>query len=168
MTIKCALIALAILATAQELTDVEVSDRFAEHIERIEGFRAKAYRDTGGVLTIGYGHKVLPSETYLRTVVITREEGERLLRKDVKKAVEAVNDNVRVLLKQEQFDALVSFVFNVGETAFRRSTLLRKLNDNHCCAVPDEMRRWVRDDGWVVQGLVNRRNAEIAVYTGEG
>lgn len=143
-----------------------VSSKFTEHIESLEGFKAQAYRDTGGVLTIGYGHVVKPSEKHLYTAVITRDEAAALLRKDTKIAEQAVNDNVRVPLSQNQFDALVSFVFNVGERQFRQSTLLKKLNDGHCCAVPDEMRKWTRDNGRVVMGLVKRREAEIALYTG--
>ena len=154
------------LASVQEVTNVQVSNKFIEHIEDIEGFRAQAYRDTGGVLTIGYGHVILPSEGHLKTAVLTRKEAQALLEKDTRNAIKIINSYVTVLLKQEQFDALVSFVFNVGESAFKKSTLLKRLNQGHCCAVPDELRRWVYDNGRRVVGLALRREKEIKLYTG--
>lgn len=166
--ILCVFTIFLALIPSQRLANVDVSKQFPDHIERIEGFRAQAYRDTGGVLTIGFGHVVKPSEAWLQTVTLTREQATDILRKDTKSAAEAVNGNVKVLLRQEQFDALVSFVFNVGETQFRQSTLLRKLNAGHCCAVPDELRRWTKDNGRVYQGLIRRRDAEIALYRGDG
>lgn len=149
-------------------SSMQVSASFQRHIELLEGFRAKAYRDAGGLLTIGYGHLVKPSEGHLKTATLSREQALELLRKDIRWAEETVARYVTVPLKQEQYDALVSFVFNIGPTQFRRSTLLRRLNAGQCCAVPDELRRWTRAGGRVVQGLVNRRNAEVALYTGAG
>lgn len=146
---------------------MEVSDAFPQHIETIEGFRPRAYKDVAGTVTIGYGHVVKPGEAYLAVSTITRDTAAQILREDTKHAVAVVNDAVKVPLRQEQFDALVSFVFNVGEGAFRSSTLLRKLNAGHCCAVPDEMRRWVRAGGVVRAGLIARRKAEIALYVGD-
>lgn len=157
---------MVLLLTTSELSDVNVSSKFSEHIEKLEGFKAQAYRDTGGVLTIGFGHAIKPSEVHLRTAVITRDEAVALLHEDTKAAERAVNEHVTIPLSQGQFDALVSFVFNVGERQFRQSTLLRVLNKGRCCAVPDELRRWTRDNGRVVMGLVRRREAEIALYTG--
>lgn len=156
----------AILVSVHEVSDVKVSDTFAKHIERVEGFSPTAYRDVAGILTIGFGHVILPSEAHLKTATLTREEATELLRKDTKNAELAVNAYVKPLLRQEQFDALVSFTFNVGTGAFRKSTLLKKLNAGHCCAVPDEMRKWKKSGGKVVQGLVNRREIEVALYTG--
>jgi len=158
--------ALLLLLAATKVDDVTVSDRFVQHIEQLEGYSPKLYRDTGGVLTIGYGHVPEPGERF-EGRTLTREEALTLLHHDVAEAEEAVNKHVKVLLKQEQFDALVSFVFNVGESAFANSTLLRKLNAGHCCAVPDQLRRWTRDGGRVVAGLVARRGAEISLFTGD-
>lgn len=145
---------------------MRVSEAFFPHIEEIEGFRAQAYRDVAGILTIGFGHVILPSETHLKTAIITREEGVAILKKDIRDAEDAVNTYVKVPLKQPQYDALVSFVFNVGAGQFKQSTLLARLNEGHCCAVPDELRRWRRAGGRVVSGLVARREKEIALYTG--
>ncbi len=140
---------------------MQVSERFARHIEQLEGFRAQAYRDINGHLTIGFGHLVKPGESF---AIITREEGLSLLHADIADAERAVHALVFVPLKQEQYDALVSFVFNIGWSQFANSTLLRKLNAGHCCAVPDEMRRWTNGGK---AGLIARRKAEIALYVGE-
>jgi len=68
-------------------------------------------------------------------------------------------------LNRNQFTALVSFVFNVGVTAFRESTLLRVLNFGRYTEVPSQLKRWIYDNGVVVNGLINRRNAEIELWT---
>lgn len=146
---------------------MRVSARFLALIERLEGFKAKAYRDLAGVLTIGFGHAVLPEELDLQKHVITREEATAILLKDVSLAEIAVNRFVTYPLTQRQFDALVSFVFNIGVGAFEESTLLRKINDGQCCAVPVEMRRWNKVKGIVTAGLVARRNAEIDIWIGD-
>ena len=71
---------------------------------------------------------------------------------------------VKVPLNQNQFDALVSFVFNVGNNAFRDSTLVKVLNAGHFDQVPTQLRRWIRDNGKIVKGLINRREKEIALW----
>lgn len=166
--VLCGLVvAVAVAGSVSKKADhVQISNRFIGLIEQFEGFRAQCYQDTGGVWTIGYGH-ACPAGDPLRAATLTREQAEALLRQDVQHAVEAVNMNVTVLLKQEQFDALVDFAFNVGVNAFKNSTLLRKLNAGHCCAVPDQLRKWNRDNGQVIAGLIARRNAEIALYVGD-
>lgn len=144
-----------------------VSPRFSDHIKSIEGFRDMPYRDTGGRLTIGYGHVIKHSEGWLKEGVISQAVALQLLHQDAKGAENAVNAYVKVPLNQDQFDALVSFVFNVGNEAFRTSTLLRKLNAGRCCAVPDELRRWKYDGKHIVAGLAARREKEIALYVGD-
>ena len=81
-------------------------------------------------------------------------------------ATNAINHNVKVPLSQNQFDALVSFVFNIGQSAFIESTLLRVLNEGDYKAVPQQLRRWIYDNGSVVQGLINRRQKEIDFWNG--
>jgi len=78
-----------------------------------------------------------------------------------------VNSGVKVALNQNQFDSLVSFTFNTGIQAFADSTLLKMLNQGNYDAVPDQLRRWVRAGGNVVQGLVNRRENEIKLWLGQ-
>lgn len=139
-----------------------VSPIFFQHLEMVEGYRAKAYHDTAGHMTIGIGHLIKDTEPELKTMCLSREAALALAKEDISVAEAAVNAYVKVPLKQEQFDALVSFVYNIGIGAFSKSTLLRKLNAGHCCAVPDEMRKWTKQ-----RELRGRRQAEILLYTGD-
>ena len=125
-------------------------------IQHWEGTLLTAYRDSGGVWTIGTGHT---GPEVRRGLTITAEQARQLLVADVAEAESAVAA-VRVPLSQAQFDALVSFAFNVGNDAFGGSTLLRKLNAGDYAAVPAQLNRWVYDNGKVVRGLVDRRKAE--------
>jgi lysozyme len=90
-----------------------------------------------------------------------------LLSQDVQPAENAVNAGVKVALNQNQFDALVSFTFNVGVGAFSGSTLLKVLNQGDYDGVPAQLSRWNKAGGKVVQGLVNRRDNEIKLWNGE-
>ena len=96
---------------------------------------------------------------------ISRERAAQLLRSDAAVAVAAVRDNVAVALTQAQFDALVSFTFNVGAGVFRRSTLLERLNAGHHEAIPAQLRRWVTASGRTLPGLVARHEAEARLFT---
>lgn len=130
-------------------------------IKRWEGLRLEAYMPTpNDVPTIGYGH----THTAKMGMVITEAEAERLLRVDLKWAREAVNNYVTVPLTQPQYDALVSFVFNVGATAFRKSTMLRKLNASDFVGAANEFPRWNKQKGKVLRGLTNRRLYEKAKF----
>lgn len=141
---------------------MDVSDRFFWLIEQFEGFSATRYRDTRGLLTIGFGHLIKPGEDHSTPPIITRTQAETMLRADVREAVAAVNRLVKVPLRQSQFDALVSFVFNIGQGAFERSTLLADLNVGGAEAlVEHEWRRWTAGG---VPGLVRRREAELALW----
>ena len=139
-------------------------------IADFEGFSPRLYNDPGGHCTIGYGHLVHRGrcngnepEDFKRG--ITREQGLDLLRRDTKVAERAVNQQVQVVLTQYQFDALVSFVFNVGAGAFGGSTLLRRLNQGDYNAVPAELMRWVNSGGTPLPGLVRRRRAEGVLFS---
>ena len=129
-------------------------------IKKFEGCRLEAYYCSGGVLTIGYGHTggVKESDT------ITQEEAEKLLRADVFKFEEYVEDNVMVELDQSQFDALVAWTFNLGPGNLRESTMLKKLNDADYASVPSEMKRWNKAGGKTLDGLIRRRNAEALLF----
>jgi lysozyme len=94
-------------------------------IKESEGFSATAYKCPAGIWTIGYGHVILPHESFTE---ITEQQGEYLLIKDVRIAEDCINSNALVVLAQNQFDALVSLVFNIGCAAFKASTLLKILN----------------------------------------
>lgn len=152
------------IVTTQTLSDIGL-----QLIQGFEGFhraldggeRAQAYRDAVGVLTIGWGHtRTVKSDD----MTITRAQAEDLLRSDVSSAEAAVNKAVKVSLNQNQFDALVSFVFNLGEGNFRKSTLLKKLNNGNYAEVPSELLRWVNAGGKPLPGLVRRRKAEATLF----
>ena len=104
------------------------------------GFASEVYQCSSGENTIGYGHVVLPNENF---TTITEEEAEELLRKDIAIAEDAINRYVKVPLTQNRFDALVSFVFNVGVKAFKSSTLLKKLNQGLYDEIDEELAKWV-------------------------
>jgi lysozyme len=152
-----------------------VSDEGLRHLMRTEGFRNKAYKDVAGYPTIGVGHLLTSQEKRTGTIMIngkavsyknglTDEQVKDLLAQDVKKYEKVVIDSVKVPLTQGQFDALVSFSYNVGPNAFKKSNLLRVLNQGKYNQVPNEMRKWVKAGGRVVKGLKNRREAEIALW----
>lgn len=120
------------------------------------------YLDAVGKPTIGYGHVVRPGESFLRGLSL--EGAEDLLAADVAWAEECVADRVTVPLTDNQFAALVCLAFNIGPQAFADSTLVKTLNGGGYPAVPYEMSRWNKGGGRVIAGLVNRRNAEIALW----
>ena len=121
-----------------------------------------AYKDTGGVWTIGWGH----TKGVKEGMICTKMQAEKWLREDLAAAEACVDGSVRVPLGDNQFAALCLFAFNVGITAFRDSTLLKLLNGGNYAAVPSQLLLWVHDNGKVVQGLVNRRKAEIQLWHG--
>ena len=127
------------------------------------------YYDQAGIPTIGWGHAIFsPSELHLFKNGITEEKANELFWSDVYPFVQIINKKVEVPLSQNMFDALVSFVFNVGINAFRKSTLLRELNKGNYLAVEGELKRWnkVTIDGEKVvsDGLANRREEEINYF----
>lgn len=131
-------------------------------IAKHEGFRNKRYNDVAGKQTIGYGHLIRSGENYAE---ITREDAERLLREDVAIAENSVRNNVKTNLTQCQFDALISFVYNVGSRNFRESTLLRRINAGDTNA-SKEFDKWVYAGGRKVHGLANRRANERRMFEG--
>jgi lysozyme len=126
-----------------------------------EGLRLEAYQDSSGIWTIGYGHTVgvRPGEC------ISRERAEQLLEADLTQAERAVAALVRVPLTDNQFSALVGFVFNEGAGAFAKSTLLRKLNEGGYALAPACLKSWIFDNGRMLPGLVKRRAAEAALWS---
>lgn len=147
---------------------MQTSQSGKDLIRDVEGCRLRVYRCSAGKLTIGIGHMLTQEELVGGKYDggITLAEAYEILGRDLATAEGAVNKYVTVPLTQCEFDALVSFTFNVGAGAFRKSTLLRKLNAGDCVAVPDEMRKWVRVAGQRSQGLANRREKEIVRWKG--
>lgn len=131
-------------------------------IRKAEGDRLTAYYCPAGVLTIGVGHTgpdVKPGMT------ITQAQSDALLSADLAKFEAAVSRNVKVPLTQNQFDALVSFTYNLGEGALRSSTLLRMLNAGDYTGAAAQFARWDKAGGKVLAGLTKRRAAEAALFS---
>lgn len=140
---------------------MDIDDDGKKFVEDNEGLRLKAYQDGGGVWTIGYGH----TGTEVKAgKVVTVKEAIRLLESDLVSAVLTVNRLVKVGLSQNQFDALVDFVFNVGKEQFASSTLLKKLNLGDYTGAAAEFEKWKFDNGKVVSGLLARRQKERAMF----
>ncbi len=143
----------------------KISNNGLKFIADHEGMILYLYNDPANHATIGIGHLVHygpinGSEPEEFKVGITKQRAMEILRGDVIQAEQTVNKLVKVPLNQNQFDALVSFVFNIGETQFASSTLLAKLNNQDYNAVPTELNRWVYADGKKLPGLINRRRDE--------
>ena len=141
-----------------------ISDDGLDLIKHFEGCELTSYICPSGIYTIGYGHTgdVLPGQ------VITQQEADNLLRKDVQKFETGVNNYTNVVLNQSQFDALVSFSYNVGLGAYRDSTLLRLLNGGDYEGAAGQFSRWVNGSNGPLPGLVRRRDAEEQLYRKDG
>jgi lysozyme len=139
--------------------------------KKSEAFRAEVYDDPVGFCTVGYGHlikKVRCDGTEPREYLPSVSEAfaTQVLQDDLKIAEFPVLTEVSrdIVLSQEQYDALVDFVFNVGATNFRQSTLLKVINAEEFHRVPEQLRRWVNAGGKKLRGLVTRREREIALF----
>lgn len=147
---------------------MQVSDAGIELIKSFEGFRANAYPDPksgGDPWTVGYGTTKFPSGRPVKKGdYVTPAQAEMYLREDVKKFASSVDALVTVPLKQCQYDAIVSFVYNLGATNFRKSILLKKLNARDYKGAADEFLRWVSPGSSVEAGLRRRRTAERDLF----
>lgn len=143
---------------------MQISYNGIQFLKQWEGFKADAYKDTGGVWTIGYGTIRWNGRPVEQGMKMSEKEAELALQADLAWAQTAVNKLVKYPLTQNMFDALVSFVYNVGESAFSRSTLLRLLNQGQVADAAKQFERWKFDNGKVIQGLLNRREAERALF----
>ena len=144
-------------------------------IREVEGLSLKVYLDSGGVPTIGVGHALTKSErmsgkiyAHAETIAyrngITKAQAHTIFDQDLRLTEVSVKIGVAVPMTQNQYDALVSFCFNVGGKAFLNSTLLKKINARSVTEIPVQWRRWKYDNGVVVQGLINRREKELAMW----
>lgn len=134
-------------------------------IKQQEGFKPYVYADSAGLDTIGYGHKLTAFENYL---TISDAEATKLLAKDVAEAENGVNNLVSVLLSQGQFDALVSFVYNVGVGAFKRSTMRKLINAGNYQGAIGQFTLWskatVNGQKVTVAGIFRRRQREAQLF----
>lgn len=131
-------------------------------IMKFEGCRLTAYKCPSGVWTIGYGH----TKGVKKGMKITKSKAVSYLKQDLLVYENAVNKYVKVPLKQNQFDALVSFTFNCGVGALRTSTLLKKLNKKDYVGASNEFLRWNKSNGKVLNGLTRRRKEEKKLFLG--
>ena len=141
--------------------DMKTSEVGVELIKEFEGCKQVAYQDSVGVWTIGYGHT---KDVYEGQLAI-KKTIERWLQEDLEEFESYVSKLVKVELNQNQFDALVAWTYNLGPTNLKESTMLRKLNYGDYASVPDEMRRWNKAGGEVLNGLVRRRDAEANLFS---
>lgn len=138
-----------------------IAESTLDFITKEEGFKNKAYKDSKGLLTIGVGHLIKADEQHLINAVLTDEQVKELLKSDLKWCSEAVESSVKVPLTQNQFDALYSLCFNIGETNFRKSTVVRKINENDLAGAADAILMWNKPA--VLEG---RRKRERALFLG--
>lgn len=149
---------------------MRTSQKGITFIKSFEGCTLTSYRDGGGIWTIGYGHTGLLSGKPVKDrISITQQKAENLLIEDLQSREalidEKINEVVKIKLTQNQFDALISFVFNVGITAFLHSTMYKYLITGNYTGASHEFCKWIKDDkGKTEQGLVRRRAAEEILF----
>lgn len=144
---------------------METSKAGLDLIKSFEGLRLNAYLCPVGVLTIGYGH----TGGVTKDQVITEAEAGKLLKQDLTKFERAVKEYVKVELNQYQFDALISFAFNVGTANFKNSTLTKRLNagEDPNTVAAEELPRWNKGNKGELEGLKRRRTAEVELFCKE-
>lgn len=147
------------------IDEMHVSPSGVDLICNFEGLRLKAYDDGVGVWTIGYGTTKYPNGIRVKKGdTCTLEQAKAYMQNDLKAFERTVNDAVNVSINQNQFDALVSLAYNIGATAFKNSTLVKRLNEGNYNAAANQFNVWVNAGGKHMQGLVNRRAAERTLF----
>ena len=142
---------------------MNISEEGLSLIKKFEGCELKAYRCAANVLTIGYG----TTKGVTEDMEILTRPPESLLKEEMHEYEGYINDMVKVPLEQNQFDAMVSWVFNLGSTNLSSSTLLKKLNNSEYDEVPSQIKRWNKAGGKVLDGLIRRREAEALLFEGK-
>lgn len=159
--ILTAIVAIIGLASARRINTVNVREIIKAH----EGWRATRYLDTAGYPTIGWGHKILPGENL---TTITKEQGEALLTADIERTRRGILPYITRPMNRNEEAAAVSLAFNIGVTAFKNSTLLKKWNAGDKAGAAAEFLRWnkERKDGQLVvnRGLAARREKEKTLF----
>lgn len=152
----------------QEKGFMMISHKGIALIKHYEGFKPYPYLCPAGIPTIGYGATYYPNgrKVTLKDKHITEEEASMMLKHMLAKYERAVNRYVRVNLTQGQFDALVSFTYNLGLGALQKSTLLRLLNQGNYTKAANEFKKWVYANGRKLSGLRNRRKDEANLFRG--
>lgn len=148
------------------MTDMEIDAAGVQFIAAHEGFSEVKYEDVAGIDSIGYGHRIIPQDaaTYGPLETVTTELALQILHNDVAHAVSCVNECIEVDLNQDQFNACVSLCYNIGGRAFQDSTLVKMLNNGQFSDAADQFLRWDKSGGVEVEGLLNRRQDEKALF----
>jgi lysozyme len=145
----------------------KLSQKGLELIKSFEGLSLKPYVCAGGINTIGYGNTYYTNgkKVTLQDKPITKQQAEELLKHSLSTYEKAVDSFCRDDISQSQFDALVSFAYNLGTNALQKSTLIKKVNANpKDVTIADEFLKWNKANGRVLVGLTRRRQAEANLY----
>lgn len=156
-------------------TKRKFSNEGQEILMDLEGFKSQPYKDLAGHLTIGFGHKVLPGEKF---DIITKPTGIMIMMKDAKPFEDFLNNNIPVELTQNQFDALIIFIFNIGKENFIKSNVYKQVKLGNFKEATIPWAKWINISKWEtnpktgikekklvpVQGLINRRKREIQLF----
>jgi len=151
------------LLQAKRNKKMKISKEGLSLIKKFEGCELEAYKCAAGVWTIGYGSTkgVKEGDTH------TQEEADKLLLHEMDEYEGYINEMVTTNLKQNQFDSLVSWVFNLGPANLKASTMLKVLNLGNLEGVPEQMKRWNKANGKTLDGLIRRRKAEALLFEGK-
>lgn len=134
-------------------------------LKTFEGYKNKAYKDSANIWTIGYGTIKYSNGTKVKEGdTCTEDQASTYMLNDLKGFEETINNNVKVVLTQNQYDSLVSLCYNIGASAFKESTLLKKLNAKDYLGAADQFLRWNKAGGKVISGLKNRREKERELF----
>lgn len=149
----------------QAETVQRISDDAIRLLQAFEGLRLRAYKDAVGVLTIGFGD----TENVTPGMVITKDEAIARLKKRIAREFEpGVRKALARTPTQHEFDAMVSLAYNIGVSAFSKSTLVKKFNAGDLHGAADEFLRWKLAGGRILAGLLRRRRTERALFLGAG
>lgn len=145
---------------------MNISERGVDFIKSFESYRGYPYYDSVKVATIGYGTTYYPDGRRVRIsdAPVTEAQASDLLRANLGRYEDGITDALRVGVTQSQFDALVSFAYNVGASAAAQSTLMRRLNAGDVRGAADQFLRWNKAGGVVLRGLTRRRETERALF----
>lgn len=145
---------------------MKISQNGIDLIKKYEGFRSRSYVCPAGIRTIGYGTTRINGHAVQRGMSCTEEQAGEWLRKDANDFLDQIDNMIKNpnTLTQNQVDALASFVYNVGIGNFKKSTLLKHINDGFMVLAADEFKRWNKGGGQVLGGLTARRKEEAELF----
>jgi len=143
--------------------NMKISQEGIALIKKFEGCKLEAYKCPAGVWTIGYGH----TKDVKEGDRINKDEANYLLEEEMEEYEKYINNMVEVDLNQSQFDSLCAWIYNLGPTNFGNSTLRKVLNEGKYDEVPQQIKRWNKSNGEVLNGLIKRREAEALLFQGK-